>query len=495
MYSDTCRNADLPQQKHGILSQLANSTYTPWFFLFFLVISSHVHWLKEGGFDDLSVLRASSYMTRLPNNPLISELYLHLEAHKHSLDLATYNRFLFRLEHADSYMASNMLVGLLERRLPLCSSFQSVVLSNLIIHLFSVTTLFLIIFFLFRKNSNICRLIFLLSLSTFIFSKPHIFHFRYESILPFLFPFNDTAYNWAVGQSRGFSLTFFLAALLLSFDIINDMNNSLIRIGLMILFLVASLLSHSSTVLLFLLPTFLILMTEQITHKNAITIADNMGIRRFNILLFFCVAVVGTIKLLLFITIDDNIFSNLFINEMTFFWFIEMIFLVHYWLRVRKEATLFDGKLIQTGDLMFRLFLPFAIIAIGLNLFHPNRSQYWNTFLFTEASRRITGFPHIAWWFVFGVGLFAIFGHSHKKVLINTIITILLITCLFKVKQTYLILRDSHTQIFNKDLMTVSIRELLSLPGTEAYSDDIRYFNAIANELMKSIPSNSIQTR
>jgi hypothetical protein len=84
----------------------------------------------------------------------------------------------------------------------------------------------------------------------------------------------------------------------------------------------------------------------------------------------------------------------------------------------------------------------------------------------------------------FGIWLFTRITDDHKKSLARAIAGLLILLCvtagyeLFRASN-----RASAARLLNKKELTVQSDTLLALPGTEAYSDEPLYFQAIANEL------------
>src|SRR5574341_151557 len=86
--------------------------------LFLLIVVSHIGGLFTKDFDDPSFYRASSYISRFGDAPLLLQLRQNLEQAANELGFYRYERFRLRLDFPTNFFIMNWLVALLEE-LPL----------------------------------------------------------------------------------------------------------------------------------------------------------------------------------------------------------------------------------------------------------------------------------------------------------------------------------------------------------------------------------------
>lgn len=486
----------LEKGSRNFLESIVSRELFTWSILFFVVLMSYVGAFFIWDFDDKSLLRATSYMTRFPNDPLLSKLQEHLQSRSEELGTYRYLRYHVRFGFPNSpnnFMAQNWFVGVLEE-LPLYSGYQSVFLANLSIHLLAVGAAFLGFGRLFRSDATLFRLCFLLSLSpTILFYPIHI---------GYLFPFQNMFNNvlWSVSAPRGAALAFFFASLLFWLSIGGSAMSRAKRIAVALLLLAASIFSHRSMGLLLVGTTLVFAVSYHLLKVDPREMSRRLGFRRFLFLFNGLIAVVAISKLLFLLFYGSTEFhvlapastpntTQLVKNILKLaFWTVATNLLAFHWLKLRVDDNAEDNNVLRAGDEFFRYLLPFAIIGIGLNVFHPGRILWWSSLhIPTEASVRITGLTHILWWMVFGIWLHSKLLNRYKQGLQTSIAVVLLLLCVTTIVQVLLQdnKREAIAEIFDRGKLTIQSSVLLARPGIEAYADEARYYQAIANELRK----------
>jgi hypothetical protein len=467
-----------------------------WAILFFVVLLFHIDNLTApSNLDDLSVYRANAYISRFPHDPLLDRLTDHLQQSKAEL-LNWYPRYQWRLlKSSDDYIAQQVLVRMFEN-LPLYSAYQSVFLADLCLHMLAVTAVFLAFGTLFGSQSQVLCWTFLLSLLPVIFSPS--FHL---GGIGDLFPFQNISHHvfWYVAVPRGAALTFFFAALLLWLHTNESALSRTTHIGFTLLLVAASLLSHKSMGFLLLGTTLCFELGYRLCGCEPQKIAHRVGFWRFFLLLNGTLVLLAMVKLLcLFLAgfTEIGIFTTVSIPSSIrlskkilklLSWTIATNLLAYCWLKIQQDANGIESSLLRAGNHCFRYFVPFAIIGIGLNIFHPGEWPMTSTWhIITEASVRIIGLPHILWWMIFGIWLYAKLVSRHKKAFL-CIPSIIFLACITTVTSMFLEEKQSASisDIFNRKNLTIISSELLVLPGIDMYEDEILYFHAIANELKK----------
>src|SRR5262245_58516454 len=140
-------------------------------------------------------------------------------------------------------------------------------------------------------------------------------------------------------------------------------------------------------------------------------------------------------------------------------WTIATNLLAYCWLKIQQDANGIESSLLRAGNHCFRYFVPFAIIGIGLNIFHPGEWPMTSTWhVITEASVMIIGLHHILLWMIFGICLHVKLVSRHKKAFL-CVPSIIFLACIATITSIFLEEKQSASilEIFNrKNLTTIS---------------------------------------
>ncbi|MBI1883158.1 MAG: hypothetical protein HYS08_03000 [Chlamydiae bacterium] len=460
-----------------------------------IIIISSLRGLFANDFDDLSVYRASSYMSLSPKDPLLINLREHLEAHRDQLGEYRYQRYKLRLGTANNYLAQNWLIQLFEK-FPLKSPYQSVFFANLFLHLLAGVSLFYVFGRLFLQEEWIVKSSFLLS------SSPVLFFFL-GSLMYYVhtgwmfFPFNDNGVLWYENPSRSIALTFFYAALLLWMKLRDPSVSLFINVVGASALTVASVLSHLSMGLLLIGASVLVCIFWYLSEFKVENLLRRFTFLRFSLFINGLIILTAFLK---FLFLSINGITELHIlkpggsytlkqfvgNSLILLcWCIATNLLSYLWLNLRQCQTTKDNSVLKTGDRLFLYFLPVAIMSIGLNVFHPSKDVgYFHSLVVTEGSLRIVGLAHVLWWMVLGIWLSSKYALYRRALPIVVSITLLFV-CVAMGLQTFSRCNDPKiiSRIFNKDELAIRSDLLLTKPATEVYKNEALYFQAIANQL------------
>lgn len=457
--------------------------------LFVVVVANVIRMTKD--FDDLSVLRASSYMARFADDPLLERLEQHLASNRDALGTWTYHRFQNRYDQVGSYTAQNWLIGLLER-LPLASPFQSVFFSTLLLHLAAVVSLFALAGWLFGVEGRVVQLGLLLSV-VHITMLMGIFPTQPLLFSPFLaahrgivwlMPSPTWDQTWLSPASRAAAMLFFLGALLLWHQAWQQQAKRWRSIVLALLLLLAALLCHHSMTLLFLLPALLIEGGYRLFRLDAATFAERAGWRRVLLLynlgsLAACAALLVVLlrffpgKVALFPAQSRMLPASLLLSNA----------LIAGWLILRTSAAFADSRLKRPGDALLGLVLPLTILVASGYVFEPiGAALVDDLYVLVQARNRLSGLVHLLWWLLLTLCLYAAALRWRLRLPRPALTGVLVLLCLLmSAKYEGALARDFD--LFRRDLLTTRISPLLERRGIAAYEDDTLFFQAVANEL------------
>ena len=171
-----------------------------------------------------------------------------------------------------------------------------------------------------------------------------------------------------------------------------------------------------------------------------------------------------------------------------FSWLVFSNTLICLWLKLYSKSKFLTSQLIMLGKFFFKLFFPFAILTIGLQIVYPQPDKFVflsPAFIFEQACLRITGFAHILFWLIFGIFLYEKYYEKYSKIFCISTYTVLTLLCLSMGVDFYLQNKNNDilAAVFRKECLAAHFTERLSLPAQEIYEDKELYFNSIANEL------------
>jgi hypothetical protein len=178
--------------------------------------------------------------------------------------------------------------------------------------------------------------------------------------------------------------------------------------------------------------------------------------------------------------------TNLLAAMILLAWFLVTLITIRFWNGIVVNKSL-PHETIECGSFLVRFFLPFSAVCIGLNAFHPSVDAYLGQFhLFFAGSLRLVALPNILWWLLLGLWVFAMAVPTREGAY-TRLLLILLVTCIVRAGGTLYHLEHLPSGAFDQQILTVRTSELLSLPGREAYLDEARYFQAVANEIRAAL--------
>jgi hypothetical protein len=455
-----------------------------------IIVESHLFGLANPTYIDMSFHRAVAYQYFFPNDDLFIKIQNYLQ------DYISQNKYFADTEirylsnNKGIYIFSSLIVLIFEC-FPMKSAYQSVYLANVCVSLISIFCLFWASNKTLNSKGVPFFAIFLLSASPCILFYPYY--------LPLFTPFAILQFMWNVWAPRGAAIVFFVAFLL--FFASQNLSKSK-KYFFTIVFFVLSLLTHLTINIL--LTT--IIVSLAIGYK--IFKIDFNGMKsRFwfkKIFLVFNIGillVIGIQMLIYYYLLDIKDFIivrtvlgtspwQMYIAKTLkmFSWLISSNILIYLWLKLYSKSKFSTSQFIILGNFFFKLFFPFAILTIGLQIVYPRFAGVIflsPVFIFEQTCLRITGFTQLLFWLILGIFLYEKYYEKYSKVFCIATYTVLILLCLSMGVNFYLLNKNTNiiAAVFRKDCLTVHFTERLSLPVQEIYGDRELYFNSIANEL------------
>jgi hypothetical protein len=238
---------------------------------------------------------------------------------------------------------------------------------------------------------------------------------------------------------------------------------------------------------LLLFPTLLFWLGYTFLRFDLLTWAGTWGLAYFLGLFNLAISLVAAMKFILIKFFDPTFAVSLTMAQMTsFIWLIGVNGLVYFWLKRRSEVGTWGSDSLQSGgDILFRYFVPFSIFAIGFNIFQPSENLQWSSlFLAYEAGHRFLAIVHLLYWLLLGILIYDYLKSFKPKALRLSAITILVLIC-FGMTMRFLerVTPDRIERTFGQELLMVRMETVMARSGVKVYSNEVRYFQALANEL------------
>ena len=418
--------------------------------------------LLTSNYDDLSVLRASAYLSRYSKSTLVQTLTTHLESVKVQLGERVYGRYAGRLSNASAYILHNQLVLFFEN-LPQVSPYQSVVFASFSMHLISL--FLLIAVFFSTKVAKVSEWIILLFLSMLPMAAYRVYQF-----LPF-----QREHVWYTPVPRGAALTAFIALfILITFSPISKKKKYVFGI----LIGIFSFLAHSGAFIVYCLPVFLIIFGEKIQiYKFELFIQKWLPVKIILLFLLLMIGSVAVFYLIMHVFFKVPV-SEWYMNTPPKYWAISSIALISSFVILDKFRTNISTQLMK----FFYLLSPFicGINLIGISseqLRWSNRSAY----LIIEASERITGLAQFLFWMILGAILIEVVRQkfANFRLLFYSVIFIFGL-----VGNSYWSIQawQKRASLRGSDMSNLRASTYLKEFGVSAYDDEVRYFQSVANE-------------
>jgi hypothetical protein len=299
--------------------------------------------------------------------------------------------------------------------------------------------------------------------------------------------FKLPGHYWFTLFPRGSALIFFFCALSLWLDIGPLSLSKFVRLVLVLLFLGVSVLAHQSMAYLLLFPTLLLWLGYNFFKLDLLTWAGTSGRAYFLGLLNLTISLVAAMKLVLIKVFDPSFAVSLTMEQMTILiWLIAVNGLIFFWLKRRSEVVNWGGASLQNGgDTLFRYFVPFSIFSIGFNTFQPAENLQWSSlFLAYEAGHRFFAIVHLLGWMLLGILIYDYIKGFKPKTLRLSAITILVLMCAgVTIRFLQTVTPDRTEKIFRQELLTVQMDTVMARSGVKVYSNEVLYFQALANDL------------
>lgn len=468
----------------------AASPLALWAVLIFIIVVVNIIRITKD-FDDLSVLRASSYLVRSGDDPLLARLHSHLDRHEAALGGWVHQRYLNRFEQANSYPLQNALIALAEE-LPLYSPFQSVFLSTLLLHLAAAGCLFWLCTWLFGREGRVLQLGLLLSSAHIamlmgIFPTPPLLFAPFlgaHHATMWLTPYPTWDQTWLVPASRAAALLFFLGALLLWLAARQRPGKQRHLRLLALLVLAAAFLAHISMALLFLLPALLIGAGYRLLRCDPASFGERFGWRATLLLYNLAIAAASALLLLVLVFFFTDRYHLLPpASQMIPRALLLSNALLLAWLTLRGTPALAASPLRGVGDGLLALALPLTAGLTSAYLFDPlGAAQVDDLYLVLQARHRLAGLVHVLWWLLLALCLFAAALRWRLQVPRLAVTGVLVLLCaLMTAKYEGALARDFAW--FDQELLQIRASTLLQREGITVYQDETRYYQSIANEL------------
>jgi hypothetical protein len=299
--------------------------------------------------------------------------------------------------------------------------------------------------------------------------------------------FKLPGHYWFTFFPRGPALIFFFCALLLWLDIGPPSLSRFACSMLVLLFLSASVLAHQSMAYLLLFPTLLVWLGCDFFKLDLLTWAGKWSLAHFLGLFNLAISLVAAMKFMLIKFFDPSFALSLTEEQMIILiWLIGVNGLVYFWLKRRSEVVNWGSDSLQSeGDTFFRYFVPFSIFSVGFNIFQPTENLQWSSLFFAyEAGHRFFAIVHLLYWLLLGILIYDYIKSFKPKALRLSAITISVLMC-FGITIRFLqrVTPDRTEGIFRQELLMVQMDTVMARSGVKVYSNEVRYFQALANEL------------
>lgn len=444
-----------------------------WGTLVLALLLGHAAEVRPGNFDDMSVLRAGAYLHACEDGRLLDALTRHLDERASLLSPRQVQRYRFRFEFADQYLAVNWLVPWFDA-LGWRSAYAAPILAVVVLHLFAASVLFLALGGFAARDAASLRVGLVASLVGL--ALPAAF--------ADLLPFQSEIYLWSTTAPRGAAATFVVAGLVLwSSPSVLSVRSRAAGCAAAAL---AAYLCHRSMAMLCILPALALVLALRITRGNSLRWSRSLGAGRFAVVFAAVVLATAGAKALLL--------SSLGVEELRMLradgvdpsptwgavrwaaWAAASLALA--WAGLRRPTP--------AGDTLLPYYLPFAAIVLGLNAVHPREAVWENPiFLVSEASLRLGAIPHLLSWMlavsVLGP-LSARLGAGARRA---WVVGLAGLVCVAGVLRTLEQARHGTlAEVVSAERRAVRIGDVLARPGRAAYRDEVAYFQGIANHVV-----------
>jgi hypothetical protein len=199
------------------------------------------------------------------------------------------------------------------------------------------------------------------------------------------------------------------------------------------------------------------------------------------------VSLVAAIKFMLINFLAPNSIVSPGIEQMTIIlWLIATNGLIYFWLKRHSEEANWGNSSLQAGgDLLFAYFVPFSIVSVGFNIFQPKENLQWGSLFFAyEAGHRFFAIVHLLWWILLGVLIYEYIKNFKPIALRACAITLLFLMCFgMTIRFLQTVTPDRIERIFRQELLIVQMDTVLARSGVKVYSNEVLYFQALANDL------------
>jgi hypothetical protein len=449
-----------------------------------MVVAAHVSDLSADH-DDKGYYRAASYAMRYGNTAMKQDI-------RTDLIKKGYENAALRLSWGSYYVANTYLVALFEK-LPIYSAFQTVFLAHLSLHLIALLFLLLTLWLLFGASAGLLFPIFLLSLTSCVF------------VCDWLFPFANHFFSpvtWITCYPRGSATLFVFTALLCFMPQGTSRIPFVARLIMGCFLLGLSFLCHSAEAEIYgavLVAALAVYRFGKIDFPAIFKFPGKVKKMLWVInLIIASIIFVKTVGFILYVVLMGSFSpSHLYgSNSIRAFAAISVVLfllyllatnaLILFWAGVRRVADESDS-LTQIGDHLFRFFVPFAVVLLGLYPLSPTSydNLNTNTLLFYEASRRLMGMPHILWWMVFGIGLYLKYGRTRRRIVHRVLFAWLFLIFLSMGMDIRVSFKENpgvvHRLLLNKTLVCLRESEIPDASSVNALTEN-EIYHTIVNE-------------
>ena len=449
-----------------------------------MIFTAHVANLGND-LDDKGYYRAVPYTTHFAHNAITSDILADLTKKGYTTPVE-------RMKWGSYYFANTALVLFFEK-LPLYSAFQSVFLAHLTLHLIGLLFLFFIAKYKFRKNGCYVFCLFALSLSSSILVCDWLFPFATNFFAP---------YTWITCYPRGPSVLYFFIALVCFLPDRNSNMPSVFSLIIGCAMLCLSFMAHRGGVQVYGAVFILTIIFHRLWKINyPFLFQSSVMVKKIVWTVNVLIAAIIIIKmgaLISYLSFKGSfsmrgLYATNWVRSTMMasnIFFLLYLFasnaLITFWAGTRRTADE-TNQMVSLGDHLFKIFVPFMIVTLGLFPLLPTSfdNAHIETFFLYEASRRIMGMTHILWWMVFGIGLYLSFYKRFQYAFNKVIVGWMLIILLSMTMNIYVSFKKNpgvvHRFLLNKRILTLKSSEIPAAGAANALTED-EIYHTIVNE-------------